>query len=289
MPLKTKPASDPGLDRTPIPPSIVTRRQVSVANARPVLIEGFGNVTAADMVVPRLKLLQGLSPEVKDDPRANIQGEWFHTILGEVIGKTLNVVPLQITRSLELWAPRDDDRGLLARSADGHTWDKPGEKFEIRVDGRKLVWDLKNNVPESGLAEFGTSKPWDPKSPPAAALTYRLALYLIDRDELSPCLYIASRMATRPVQDLVTRVQARHMGNMPFWQQQYQLDVVLAKRGPNEFFTPRFKNAGNITDSKLAERLHHLSQAMATLNVRTEDDRPEEDATARAHSSTSDY
>jgi hypothetical protein len=276
MPLKTKPATTSGIQ-----PTIVNRRQVSVANQPPVLIEGFGNVTARDMVIPRLKLLQGLSPEVKEDPRTYIQGEWFHTILGDMLGKSLGIVPLQVQRSLELWAPRDDDRGLLARSLDGQTWATGGNtKHEVRIGGRKVIWDTMDSVGESGLAEFGTSKPGDPKSPPAAALTYRLALYLLEHEEISPALYIASRMATRPLQDLITRVQARHMGGTPFYQQQYTLDAILTKRGPNEFFTPKFKNAGNVTEREKVHDLKGLAEAMATLNVRTEDDRPEEDAEA---------
>lgn len=260
-----------------VTPQTVNRRAVTVAQPKPVLIEGFGNVTAQDMVIPRLKLLQGLSPEVKEDPRTYIQGEWYHSILGDMLGKSLEVVPLQVQRSLELWAPRDDERGLLARSTDGIHWDKPNQQFEVRIGGRKHIWDTKDNVGESGLAEFGTSKPGDPKSGPAAALTYRLALYLLDHKEISPCLYIAARMATRPVQELITRIQARYMAGTPFFAQIFTLDALLMKRGPNEFFTPKFKNHGNVPEDERAD-LAGLAQAMATLNVRTEDDRPEEEA-----------
>jgi hypothetical protein len=37
-----------------------------------------------------------------------------------------------------------------------------------------VIWDTKGSVGESGLNEFGTSKPGNDKSAPAAALTYRL-------------------------------------------------------------------------------------------------------------------
>ena len=270
MALKTKPIAQAGVVVAKITP-----RGVTLPN-QGQLIPGFGNISASDMVVPRLKLLQGLSPEVKDDPRTNIQGEWYHTIHGGVLGNSLTVVPLQIQRSIELWAPRNSGDGLLARSTDGINWDKPHARFEVMIDGRKHVWETRGSVGESGLAEFGTSKPGNPKSPPAAALTYRLALYLLEHEPLSPALYIASRMATRGVQDLITRVQARHMAGMPFYLQQYRLDSVLAKRNQDEFFTPSFKNAKNVEDADLKERLLGLSQAMATLNVTTEDNRPDD-------------
>src|SRR5262245_35241840 len=114
--MKTKPVTAP---------AIVSRRAVQVATDQRQLIEGFGNVTAQDMIVPRLKLLQGLSPEVQENPRQFVPGEFYHSILGDMLGDSILTVPLQVMRTIELWAPRDDGQGLLARSVDGQTWDKP--------------------------------------------------------------------------------------------------------------------------------------------------------------------
>lgn len=273
MPMKTKTVSTP---------TIVSRKQVSIAKAPEALIPGFGNVSAQDMIVPRLKLLQGLSPEVKENPRKYIQGEFYHTILADMLGETIRVVPLQIMRTIELWAPRDSNEGLLARSMDGMHWDKPHQEFTVRLkSGRKAIWKTKGSVGESGLAEFGTSEPGNPKSPPAASLTYRTALYMPEHAEVSPCLMISSRMATRAIQDLITRVNARHIGGTPFYCQQYQLIATKQVRGPNEFYVPSFRNEGNVTDRDLKAHLESLSQTMATLNIRTQDDRLDDEEMSR--------
>lgn len=282
MALKVKPATSPGI-------ATISPRAVVAHGSAQTLIPGFGNITTADMVVPRLKLLQGLSPEVKDNPRENVQGEWYHTIEGGVLGQTLHVIPLQVQRTIELWAPRDDDRGLLARSVDGIHWDKPHEVFEVRIDNKKVVWKLLGSVGESGLAEFGTSKPGDPKSAPAAALTYRLALYLLDHEHLSPCLYIASRMATRGVQDLMTRIQARHMAKTPFWAQKYRLDSMSVKKGPNDFFSPSFKNDGNLTDPETIAQMQAMAESMATMNLRSDDERLDENTMDAARAANKAY
>lgn len=256
---------------------IVERRAVSVHSRERELIPGLGNVTAADMIVPRLKLLQGLSPEVKDNPRKFIQGEFYHSVLGECMGEALKAIPLQIRRSLELWAPREMNEGLLARSDDGKSWDKPNQRFDVRIAGKKYVWDTKGSVGESGLAEWGTSIPGDPRSPPAAVLTYRTALFLPEYANLGACLMISSKSAARQIQDLVTRIQARHLGGTDFWCQQYALTSQKNTKNNNEWYVPSFRNEGNVTDKEMKAHLAELAKAMATINIRADDDRVDED------------
>lgn len=264
-------------NRRTVPVERVNRREITAVNHE-TLIPGFGNVTAKDMIVPRLSLLQGMSPLVQEAPRSYFPGEFYHSVLGEMMGKTLKVVPLQVQRSLELWAPRDMQIGLLARSTDGINWDKPHQKFRVIVNKHEVVWDTKGSVGESGLADWGSSDPNDPKSPPAATLTYRTAFFLLDHKELGPCLMISAKTAARGIQDLITRVQARHLGGTPFHAQQYQLAAIEQVKAGNKWYVPTFRNDGNVADKELKEHLSQLAKAMATMNIRAEDDRVEEEA-----------
>lgn len=270
--------------------STVNRREVSTVSETPeTLVPGLGNVTAKDIVVPRLKLLQGLSPEVQDDPRRNIQGEFFHTVLAECIGTELSIVPLQINRSIELWAPRDDERGVLARSADGVHWDKPHQKFEVRIDNKKVIWDTKGSVGESGLAEFGTSKPGDARSAPVASLTYRVAMYSPEHEDWGPILFITSKTAVRPTMDFISRINLRHMGGVPFYCQQYKLVSALQSKGSNQWYLPAFRNDGNITDKEMCAYLESLSKGMATMNIRSNDDRLDDELPRESRASEARY
>ena len=278
MALNKRPATTPGNLATVSPRAVALQRQ----NGE--LIPGFGNVTADDMIIPRLKVLQGMSPETQDDPKTYPSGDLYHSTLGAVLGEELHIVPLQIKRSIELWSPREMNEGLLARSADGIHWDKPNTKFDVRIEGKKYTWDTKGSVGESGLNEFGTSKPGNDKSAPAAALTYRLALYIIDKAALSPCLMIASRMAALQVKELITRVSTRYGGGTPFHAQRYRLVSTQMVRGPNKFYVPVFHNDGDIEDTELLNTLLGYAHAMQKINVRTEDERLEDEGAQSAPS-----
>lgn len=241
------------------------------------LIPGFGNIDATDMIIPKLKLLQGLSPEVKEDPRNFFQGEFYHSSLGECMGSNLKVVPLQIRKSHELWAPRDTSEGLLASCNDGVHWDKPHTKFRVRIKGREVTWDTKGSLEESGLDQFGTSDPGNPKSPPAASLTYRIAFWLMDHPELSPVLMITSRTAAITTKEMVSRMLARHNKRIPFFTQLYDMAAVQRQKASNEWYVPIWRGLGQIEDRDLAEDMEARAMSMRTMNVRTEDMRPNDD------------
>lgn len=271
MPLKTRPATAPAIHTAPAQAVTTIRR------AEQELIPGFGNVSTDDLLVPRVKLLQGLSPEVQDNPRQFFSGEYYHSALGEMLGSELMIVPLQVQRTIELWAPRDDGQGILARSTDGIHWDKPNTRFEVKLKHKRVVWDTKSSVQESGLAEFGSSDPGNPKSAPIASLTYRLGLFLVERPELGPALMIVSKTSTRSAQDLLSRVHLRHSAGTDFFRQQYRMGVTKKTSGPNEYYNPTFHNAGNVTEPELVSQLRDLAAAMARMNVRSTDETPDDD------------
>ena len=77
-------------------------------------------------------------------------------------------------------------------------------RFEVRIKNKRVVWDTKGSVEESGLDKFGSSEPGNPKSPPIASLTYRLGIFMPDQPELGPALMIISKTSTKSVQDLLS-------------------------------------------------------------------------------------
>lgn len=263
MPLKTKPAN--------VPTTHVSPRAVAVSSSRGQLVPGLGNVTTKDIIIPRLKIMQGLSPELQENPDLRV-GQLYHSLLGEALGNEIPVVVLQIQRSIELWAPRGDDRGVLARSLDGINWDKPNEKFEVVVKKRRRVYETKGSVGESGLAEFGTSDPSDPRSAPAASLTYRIALANPENLDLGPMLMINAKTGVKPSMDLISRINLRHLAGTPFPHQKYILAAVFKTKGENKWYEPAFRNGGNVTDQKAQDYLMGLSEGMATMNIRAQDE-----------------
>lgn len=251
----------------------VSPRSVTVHTPANQLVPGLGNVTSQDIIVPRLKIMQGTSPELQDNPDLRL-GNLYHSLLGESLGNEIEVCVLQIQRSIELWAPRDDERGVLARSTDGIHWDKPNQEFEVIIKRKRHVWKTMGSVGESGLAEFGSSNPDDPNSAPIASLTYRIALLMPGKTELGPMLLIAAKTGVKPSKDLISRINLRHLAGTPFYAQKYMLASIYRTSGEErKWYEPIFRNAGNVKDPELIGMLQGLSEGFATMNVRAADER----------------
>jgi hypothetical protein len=187
-----------------------------------------GNIDSSDLVIPRIKLMQAVSPELTTYANAR-QGEFWHTILCESLGKELVGAPLVMRKTQVLWAPRGDDRGILARSRNGKTWDPPHGEFKVKFKGnaREYTWRLAPTVAESGLDQFGSSRDDDPDSPPAAALTYELLWWFPELGLYA--IILNSRGSAKPCQLLLSMIDLKPMDHF------YQLYSIksIASKGPD--------------------------------------------------------
>lgn len=80
---------------------------------------GLAPIEEEDRILPRLKLLQALSPEVLD--KKGSPGEFVNSISGENFGSEVSFIPLFWRKSRILWIPREDGGGIRCRSFDGRT------------------------------------------------------------------------------------------------------------------------------------------------------------------------
>src|SRR5262245_19171112 len=169
-----------------------------------------GNIDSTDRIIPRIKLLQAISPELQDYGGAKA-GMFWHTVMQESLGPTFLGIPILIRKSYVLWSPRNDDRGILARAMDGVHWDVPNAEFTVKPKGapQPITYNTKESVQDSGLDQFGSSIPGDPNSPPAASLTYNMMFYLPEMPELSPSVIINTRSSVKPMQQLLSRIDAK--------------------------------------------------------------------------------
>lgn len=181
----------------------------------------FGNVDQNDLIIPRIKLLQATSPEVVDfADRGAVVGQFWHTLAEQPLGTKLNFIPLVLKKELVLWAPRGDDRGVLARSSNLKDWDAGFANLEFEVNIKnagKVRYYTRDNVAESGLAEFGSYIPNNPDSRPAASLTYRMMFLFPDFMDLSPAIVINTRGAVRAAKGLISKIEMKpvdHYGQL---------------------------------------------------------------------------
>jgi hypothetical protein len=167
---------------------------------------GLEDVGRDDVLIPRLMISQGLSPEItKGDPKfikGLSVGEFFNSLTGEVYGETLNVVPLFFFKQFIEFTPREQGGGIVAmyqHEADipagtSYRLDqcKPGEKPAVTEFKNEMCLILKDSGVEPIVVSFKstgmkTAKKWNALmrqlNLPAYARAYTLAITTEKNDQ----------------------------------------------------------------------------------------------------------
>lgn len=240
-----------------------------------------GNLDSSDRIVPRIKLIQKTSTE-PDTFDAAKPGEFWHTIAEQSLGETLRVVPIVVRKSYVLWAPRNDDRGILARANDAIQWDLPNTEFRVKLKDVKeeQVYNTGDNVESSGLAEFGSSVKGESNSRPAASLTYSWMFYLPDFPELSPCVVINTRSSIKAAKGLWSRMEQRPVE--PYYQI-YEMRKTDEKGDEGPYFGYGYSAAGYIEDEVEAATTKALSEMFVQQSWRANEERDEDSGGEGGH------
>lgn len=272
----------------------MTNAIATTNNALPAHLQGvqksakLGNIDSTDLILPRVKLLQAISPELDAFNNAKKGGFW-HTIANEMIEAPLRAIPIVVRKSFVLWAPRGDDRGVLARSNDGRTWDKPaGTEFTVKPKGspHSVTYKLGATVHERvddlpALSEFGSSIPGDPNSPPAAALTYQFLWFFPDHPSLSPAIMINTRSSVKPAKDLLSKIDMRPVDH---YAGAYRIGVVQENGDEGPFFNYAYSMDGYASEEEFAHA-KMLFERFGEADWRANDEGTEGDDKATAASS----
>jgi len=223
---------------------------VTKDNTLPAHLQGqvkstkIGNVDRSDMIIPRVKLLQAVSPEIEAGVEGAKAGEFWHTTAGISLGAAVRVVPVILRKTYVLWAPRNDDRGILARATDGKRWDTPGLTFEVKPKWapKGITYELGELVSETiGLGRFGTSNPEDPNSAPAASLNYEIMFLFPDHEDLGAALVLNTRSAVRAGKDLISKVDMRPADH---YAQEYIMKSIKQKKDDQTFYNYQYVSNG---------------------------------------------
>jgi hypothetical protein len=210
----------------------------------------FGNIDASDLKPPRLMVLAGQSPAVMDGTPGAVPGNFWVSILNINLGQSVIGTPILLRKTYQLWAPKvpgSDQKGPLASASDGIHWDVPNQVFDVKFPGNPRIykWHVKKTVFENKLHKFGSSQDDDPKSKPAATLTYDV-LWLIDlpNGQKQLCVFTNARTGVTPTQNFISTTRA--IGVDQFYQR-YRI-VVQRKTGPtgDPYFTYEYQYVGNV-------------------------------------------
>lgn len=104
--------------------------------------DGFENVTAKDVIIPRLTILQDMSPQLKAKKPEYIKGasvgDFCNVATGKILTNPFTLIPCFYAMVYLRWAPRDSGKGLIANyGTDGSMM----EKTERDEKGKNLFKD----------------------------------------------------------------------------------------------------------------------------------------------------
>ena len=167
-------------------------------------------------MLPRVKLLQATSPECATYPGQAIAGEFWGTTLTMSLGnENLLGVPLYLPAELHAMDAERRARPGRRRSGAGAEdfihWDPPDGVFHVRFPNNPEDLHLEDRAHRAESLEldvFGSSRSRDdPKSHPAATLTFEVLWFLPDFNTLA--LTLNSRGGIQPAKQLFAMTDAK--------------------------------------------------------------------------------
>lgn len=230
------------------------------------------NFDSSDVVIPRIKLLQGISPELQQFDAAKI-GEFWHSGMDVNLGPKLRFVVADRRKKYLLSAPLEDGQGVLARADDAKTWDRLGS-WQIKMKGVKqpITWAITSqDVMESGLTSWGTSNPDDEDSGPAATLFYDYLVFLPDHLDLGPAVISLARSSIRKAKKGLNDKIALHASNKrPMQALVFEASSVDEQSDSGGFKNWQFTSAGFNMDEDLFTMAREHIGALASVKVQDE-------------------
>lgn len=232
------------------------------------------NFDSSDVVIPRIKLLQGISPEITTFDNAKV-GDFWHSGMDLNLGNTIRFVIADRRKKYLLSAPLEDGQGVLARADDAKNWDKTG-KWSIKMKGVKqpIVWEITDlDVMASGLTKFGTSNPDDEDSQPAATLFYDYLVFLPDHLDLGPAVISLARASVKKAKKgLNDKIDLHSTNGRPMQALVFEASSVDENSDSGGFKNWQFKQAGFNMDEALFNKAREHVGALGRYRVQDEND-----------------
>lgn len=240
-------------------------------------------IDSSDIARPVVRLLQATSKVIVEDGNPEAKPGNFWLAGADLnLGPSFDFVICANRKRFLLMAPINDSRGVLARADDGIHWTPPDQEFEVRLKNIKqpVKWRTAKTVKESGLAEFGSSNPSDPDSPPAAVLVYEHLILLPDHLDLGPLFFSCARSQVRKVRrELYPKIMQRNSSGIPMQALRFTCRAVEDRGEEGPFYNVSFA-ANGFVDKPTFEQAQELHAMMATFKPKVEETGEEEASAA---------
>lgn len=237
--------------------------------------QGKDSIDSSDLIIPRVALMQGISPAVMAGQAEN--GEFYHTINEEGMGSVLRVVPILHRRQWTLWRPLHEGGGVIARASDGMHWD---EDFDVEVapykdmPKKKVRYTAKAGDVVSrdiGLGKWGSADPENPDAGPAATLSHILLFCSLEHLDMGPFVVFLQKSSERAAKMLLTKIKMDT--KTPIYGQVYEMSKVNAQNNAGQEYNQyAFKRNGWVPSEELYRQFLEMHQMYKTTQFRTNDE-----------------
>lgn len=235
--------------------------------------KGQEDITTDDILIPRIKLAQALTPEVVEK-KAN-EGDLIHNITGEVLcpaGERLLFIPILYTKEFIIWRERETGGGIIARARrviDGdkirYRWDKPyteqrdkiGGKVEIKYNLKKYTTNIMAGVDDETDDLACWKDEGGERIAPHAQMTHNYLIVLPTRDMELIALSL-SRTSAKKGDQLNTMLK---MGGRSIFTRVFEASTYMDQSDQYRFANWIFSPAGFVAQEKTQmlqdlEKLH---------------------------------
>lgn len=214
---------------------------------------GTEDIESSDLTIPRIKVAQGTSDQVKDGTLK--EGALFLNLTNEVLaepGKALPFISLWRGKEYILWRPRKDNGGgILARArkviVEGKTryqWDKPNTTFDVKVDGKIAAkWKTKKFIDEDGLDQWGSEIPGNADSGIAATAHHNYVVVLPTLGNMVAALSL-SRSQAKKAKNFNSLLK---LGSAPMWARVFNAITVDEQNDQGKFKNVDLTAAGFVS------------------------------------------
>lgn len=237
-------------EKLPVPQEEIQKALATVPMNSQEMQQMYGDMTQEDFKIPRLVILEGLSPEVSDG--LGKPGEFFIKGLNVNLGNNpLDIVVLLRQKSRIKWNPLDKGGGIACQSLNGRTGaGQPG-----------------------GDCYSCCEQVWNGKEKPKCDLYENFIVTLPAHDDLPAVAISGNKSKLAKFKDFNTMLEVHKMKNRPLFDKVYQAKIVQ-KTNPQGAKYHIFQFVPNATNALLpAEKVgeyYNMFKSMAGKPVLVE-------------------
>lgn len=241
------------------------RQEMLPAFIQPGSDRGKEHISTEDLTLPRIKLLQPLSPEVTlNDERP---GTMINSITGKNYGNELKFIVITHFKSRLFWKNREDGGGIACSA--------PNAMNPRTLTGKIEAAEINVNMPEScaqcNLKDWNNSVTEKDRAP-KCTLYYNFPILI--EGEAAPVVLSMERTKIKAAKKLLS-LAAYSGGNYDIFARKYQLIVTKEKKNDLAWFSYDVRAIGFVTEAEYAQA-EKIYNSLKNIIVQVDAEQPEE-------------